>query len=104
MKLLPEIAAEAKARLDKNRARLKKFLESRYDLVAVPPESGTIVFPQVVHGRADVFCQILRDKYETSVVPGRFFEQPDHFRMGYGMDEAMLEEGLKRIAATLDEF
>jgi hypothetical protein len=24
--------------------------------------------------------------------------------MGYGMDEATLEEGLKRISATLDEF
>jgi aspartate/methionine/tyrosine aminotransferase len=101
---LPEIAAEAKARLEQNRARLKSFLESRHDLVAVPPESGTIIFPQLISGRADVFCQILRDKYETSVVPGRFFEQPDHFRMGYGMDEATLEEGLKRIAATLDEF
>jgi DNA-binding transcriptional MocR family regulator len=38
------------------------------------------------------------------VVPGRFFEQPDHFRMGYSMDEATLEEGLNRIAATLNEF
>jgi aspartate/methionine/tyrosine aminotransferase len=101
---LPEIAAEAKARLEKNRARVKQFLESRQDLVAVPPEEGTIIFPQLTSGRADVFCQILRDKYETSVVPGRFFEQPDHFRMGYSMDEATLEEGLKRITATLNEF
>lgn len=101
---LPEIAAEAKARLESNRARLRKFFESRIDITAARPEVGTIAFPQLTHGRSDAFCQLLRDKYETSVVPGRFFESPDHFRMGYGMDPATLEEGLQRIGAALDEF
>lgn len=101
---LPEIAAEAKARIESNRARLREFLASRQDLIAARPDVGTIVFPQLVRGRSDLFCQVLRDKYETSVVPGRFFEMPDHFRMGYAMDPATLEEGLKRVAAALDEF
>jgi aspartate/methionine/tyrosine aminotransferase len=83
---------------------VRKFFESRIDLIAARPEAGTIVFPQLVHGRSDAFCQLLRDKYETSVVPGRFFESPDHFRMGYGMDPAILEEGLQRLSAALDEF
>lgn len=101
---LPEIAAEAKARLELNRATLRRFLESRIDLVAARPEAGTVVFPQIMQGHADAFCQLLRDKYETSVVPGRFFEMPDHFRIGYGVDPATLEEGLQRIGAALDEF
>ncbi len=101
---LPEIAAEAKARLQTNRAVLRKFLESRIDLVAVRPEAGTIAFPELVGGRADAFCQLLRDKYETSVVPGRFFEMPNHFRIGYSMETEVFEEGLRRIGAALDEF
>jgi aspartate/methionine/tyrosine aminotransferase len=101
---LPEMAAEAKARLAENRARVRKFLESRLDLVAARPEAGTIVFPQLTQGRADAFCQLLRDKYETSVVPGRFFEMPEHFRIGYGMDSATLDEGLQRVSAALHEF
>lgn len=101
---LPEIAAETKARLEANRARVREFLGTRQDLIVARPDAGTIIFPQLVRGRSDVFCQVLRDKYETAVVPGRFFEMPDHFRMGYAVDPATLEEGLQRIAAALDEF
>ena len=65
---------------------------------------GTIAFPQLTSGHADAFCQLLRDKYETSVVPGRFFEAPEHFRLGVGGDTAILREGLSRIGAALDEL
>lgn len=101
---LEEIAAEAKAQLETNRGLLRKFFESRIDLIVARPEFGTIAFPQIVQGHADAFCQLLRDKYETSVVPGRFFEMADHIRIGYGMDTGTLEEGLGRIGAALDEF
>jgi len=46
----------------------------------------------------------LREKFETSVVPGRFFEAPEHFRLGVGGDTAILREGLSRIGAALDEL
>ena len=70
---LPEIAARAKQLLDTNRALLKEFFNSRKDLLAIWPEAGTIAFPQLISGHADAFCQLLRDKYDTSVVPGRFW-------------------------------
>jgi len=101
---LAEIAADAKLFLDARRARVKKFLDSRSDLFSILPEAGTIVFPQLARGHGDAFCQLLREKYETSVVPGRFFEMPDHFRMGYCVDAATLDEGLDRIALALDDF
>ncbi len=101
---LPEIAAEAKVLLDANRARVNQFLDSRKDLLAVRTEAGTTVFPQLAGGRVDAFCQLLRQNYETSVVPGRFFEMPDFFRLGYSVDPETLENGLQRIASALDEF
>src|SRR5215469_841946 len=101
---LPQIAARAKKLLDTNRALLKAFLDSRKDLVAIWPEAGTIVFPQLTTGHADAFCQLLLQKYETSVVPGRFFEAPEHFRIGVGGETEKVRDGLSRVGAALDEF
>jgi aspartate/methionine/tyrosine aminotransferase len=38
---------------------------------------------------------------ESLVVPGRFFGVADHFRMGFGMDESQLVEGLRRLRMAL---
>jgi aspartate/methionine/tyrosine aminotransferase len=101
---LPEITARSKQLLATNRALLKEFFKSRRDLLAIWPEAGTIAFPQLSSGHGDAFCQLLREKYETSVVPGRFFEEPEHFRIGVGGNTDDLREGLTRIGAALDEL
>jgi aspartate/methionine/tyrosine aminotransferase len=101
---LPKIAARAKKLLETNRALLKDFLGSRKDLLTIRPEAGSIVFPQLASGHADAFCQLLLEKYETSVVPGRFFDSPEHFRMGVGGETENVREGLSRVAAALDEL
>ena len=101
---LSEITAYARSRLEANRPVLKRFLNARKDLIAIRPEAGTVAFPQFAGGRVDALCQLLRDKYETSVVPGRFFEMPDHFRIGIGGTTELLEEGLKRLGLALDEM
>jgi hypothetical protein len=101
---LTEIADYARQRLEANRPVLQRFLESRRDLLAIRADAGTISFPNVVAGGVDAFCQLLRDKYDTSVVPGRFFEMPEHFRIGIGGKTGMLVEGLKRVGQALDEM
>jgi aspartate/methionine/tyrosine aminotransferase len=101
---LPEITARAKQVLATNRALLKEFFKSRRDLLAIWPEAGTVAFPQLASGHADAFCQLLREKYETSVVPGRFFEMPEHFRIGVGGKTEDVREGLARIGTALDEL
>jgi aspartate/methionine/tyrosine aminotransferase len=100
---LPQIAARAKNLLDTNRVLLKSFLDSRKDLLAIWPEAGAIVFPLLTSGHTDAFIQLLREKYETGVVPGRFFELPDHFRMGVGGATQAVRDALARLAAALDE-
>jgi aspartate/methionine/tyrosine aminotransferase len=101
---LDEISRDARALLATNRALINQFLDSRPDLQAVRPVAGTTVFPRLLHGNVDRLCALLREKYETTVVPGSFFEMPDHFRLGLGGDTATLTEGLRRLAAALDEF
>jgi aspartate/methionine/tyrosine aminotransferase len=101
---LPEIAARAKQLLGTNRALLRDFFKSRRDLLAIWPEAGAIAFPLLTSGHADAFCQLLRDKYETSVVPGRFFEMPEHFRIGVGGKTEDVRQGLAHIGAALDEL
>jgi aspartate/methionine/tyrosine aminotransferase len=90
--------------LDANRALLDSFLDSREDLECFRPPGGTVVFPRLRSGDPERFFKLLREKYETSVVPGSFFEMPQHFRIGIGGDTAGLRAGLERLAAALDEF
>lgn len=101
---LSAIAARAKSLLDRNRDLLNAFLDKRDDLETFRPEFGTVMFPRVRSGNADQFCRLLREKYETSVVPGTFFELPAHFRIGIALDTDVLQAGLERIGAALDEI
>jgi aspartate/methionine/tyrosine aminotransferase len=101
---LDELAARAKTLLDRNRALLNDFLDTREELEAVRPEFGTVIFPRVRSGDADQLCRLLREKYETSVVPGVFFELPAHFRVGIAVETQVLEEGLERLGEALNEI
>ncbi|HEV2801617.1 MAG TPA: pyridoxal phosphate-dependent aminotransferase [Pyrinomonadaceae bacterium] len=101
---LPEIAAHTRALLERNRALANNFLATRGDLAAFPFTDGMITFPRLLTGDVDAFCALLREKYETSVVPGRFFEMPEHFRLSISGDTEMLKGGLERLGAALDEF
>lgn len=100
---LSELAERAKTLLDHNRRLLNEFLDTREDLETIRPEFGTVMFPRIRNGNADELCRLLREKYETSVVPGSFFELPAHFRMGIAVSSDVLEEGLDRLATALDE-
>ena len=57
----------------------------------------------LAHGSADGFCRVLREKYETSVVPGSFFGMEQHFRLGICCPTATLITGLERLADALSK-
>jgi aspartate/methionine/tyrosine aminotransferase len=101
---LDRIAARARALLDRNRPLLDEFLDSRDDLETIRPGCGTVVAPKLRSGKVDELCTLLREKYETSVVPGVFFEMPDHIRVGISCDTEMLAGGLQRLGDALDEL
>jgi aspartate/methionine/tyrosine aminotransferase len=101
---LPRIAENVRARLDRNRALLHRFFDSRAELDVVREPYGTVAFPKLTRGTVTQMCAIAREKYETTVVPGEHFEMPDHFRIGIGGETEMLEEGLRRLGLALDDM
>lgn len=101
---LDEIAAGTAERLERNRALFNKFVASRDDLICMPAEHGITAFPKWAGGDTERLATLLRSKYDTSIVPGCWFDMQDHFRVGLGGDTEMLEEGLARIGSALDEL
>ncbi len=101
---LPKISARAKLILDTNRRRLADFLRTRTDVEAVPNNIGTTFFPRLPNIDVDKFCEFLIAKYETSVVPGRFFESPQHVRIGLCCEPDKFAEGISRLSSALDEL
>ena len=93
-----------KAMLDANRRLLRDFLLRRDDLDYFWPEYGTIVFPRLKDGNVASLCDILRGDFETSVVPGSFFESPDRFRMGVGTPTESVREALQQLELGLDHY
>ena len=55
-------------------------------------------------GSVEKLFTVLRDKYEATVVPGKFFGAPQHFRIGVGSDTEMTREALERLASALREL
>ena len=51
--------------------------------IASPADSAQPCFRGSRRGVAAEFVALLREQFETSVVPGEFFEQPQHFRIGF---------------------
>ena len=101
---LPQFRARAAALMAANRPLLDAFLNARDDLECFRPPFGGIVFPRLRKGDVGALLKLLRDKYETSVVPGHFFEMPQHFRIGVCGETANVGAGLERLGEALDEF
>jgi aspartate/methionine/tyrosine aminotransferase len=101
---LPQISLRMKTMLVENRRLLRGFLEQRGDLDYFWPEFGTVVFPRLKTGSADTLCDLLRTEFETSVVPGRFFECPDRFRIGVGTATDSLIAALGQFGRGLDQY
>jgi aspartate/methionine/tyrosine aminotransferase len=101
---LEKIDARARGILVANRRALDGFFEGRDDLDGFRSPWGTVAFPRLKYGSVKDLIHLLRTRYETNVVPGEFFEMPDHFRIGIGGDPAMTAAGLDRLRKALDEY
>ena len=104
---LPQIAAESRALLDNNLPHFNRFLASRGELEAPPLTHGTVSFPRLRgadEATVERLFDLLLERYETSIVPGRFFECPAHFRVGVALDTDIFVDGLARLGAAVDEL
>jgi aspartate/methionine/tyrosine aminotransferase len=90
--------------VEADRNLLRDFLAQQSTISAVWTDWGTTSFLRLSRDRgsnADVFLERLQSKFDTSAVPGRFFEMPDHFRIGMGVNTEMFGEGMNRISRAL---
>jgi aspartate/methionine/tyrosine aminotransferase len=101
-KRLAEITAKQRALLDENRKVLREFLRSQSKFDYVWPEHGTVVALRLKDGDTDKFCEHLRDKFELGVVPGGFFEMPQHVRVGVGIPTEQLRHCLAQFQKALN--
>ncbi|MFI5182007.1 MAG: pyridoxal phosphate-dependent aminotransferase [Thermoanaerobaculia bacterium] len=101
---LPDLAPGFRALLEMNRTLFAGFLAGRGDISCTVPPHGTVVFPKLLRTNADVLCRLLREKYETSVVPGEFFGSPNHVRVGLSVETETFREGIARFGQALEEL
>src|SRR6266496_2615271 len=87
--------------VEADRKVLRDFLKQQPAISAVETNWGTTSFVRFLNGDADAFLERLGSEFDTSAVPGRLFEMPDHFRIGMGVNTEMFAEGLNRISRAL---
>lgn len=90
--------------LEHNRDSWNAFVRSRDDLDCMEARHGITAFPRWNGGDTERLDERLRERYETAVVPGRWFEMKEHFRIGFGLAAGEFEEALSRLGSALDDL
>jgi len=90
--------------LSKNQITLKELFLTRKDIQCFSPGFGTVVFPRLLKGKVDRLASILTQRYETAIAPGRYFEMPRYFRVGFGSKPELFRTGLQNLCRALDEL
>ncbi len=99
---LPRLAERSQSILDPNVRQVHAFLAEHSDwLECVVPARSMTVFPRLRKEEdSDALHDWLRG-WETSIVPGRFFEAPRHFRLGFAVHPEDVAQGLRHLSEGL---
>jgi aspartate/methionine/tyrosine aminotransferase len=99
---LDSIRARNAPMIKRNLAVVRDFIRGEKGLHWVEPAHGIICFPRIEASLdGDELLRLLLERYETSVVPGHFFEARKHFRLGFGVPTPVLKRGLRNIRKVL---
>jgi len=90
--------------LARNRERWNAFAGSRDDLKTMPARQGITAFPRWHGGDTERLDALLRERYDAAIVPGRWFEMPERFRVGFALPTPDFEEALNRLGSALDDL
>jgi aspartate/methionine/tyrosine aminotransferase len=93
--------ARAAALIEANRNAYAEILGTHPTLEQSACPQGTTMFPRLTVGDGDALYDLLLRRFDTSLVPGRFFGSPDHVRIGLAGDPKQTREGLHRVAEAL---
>jgi aspartate/methionine/tyrosine aminotransferase len=83
----------------------ERWLRETEGVKAHVPGRGIIAFPRI-EGVKDTraLCEFLVREHQVDVVPGEFFGEPGHIRVGCSLPPPLLEAGLKRLADGIRAF
>ena len=99
---IERLEARSRAILEPNLRQVHAFLADHAEwLDCVMPPRSVKVFPRL---RQEVDSQALHDWLrgrETSIVPGRFFDEPRCFRLGFAIRPEDVAAGLRHLSAGL---
>ncbi|MES1241092.1 MAG: aminotransferase class I/II-fold pyridoxal phosphate-dependent enzyme [Acidobacteriota bacterium] len=102
LRQLPRLAERTRSILEPNQGLIRDFLaDHAAELDCVLPPRTMMVFPRL---RKEMDSQPLHDRLrrlETSIVPGRFFESPRHFRLGFAVRPEDVATGLRHLSTAL---
>lgn len=103
---LDEIKRKNREWIRHNRALVRDFISQEDSLSWVEPAEGVVCFPKIENPlvNGDRLADLLRSKHDTAIVPGSFFEQSQHFRLGFGVNTDSVAAGLDNIRKVLKEF
>ncbi len=93
--------ARADALLRANRAAYAEILGHHPALTQFACAQGTTMFPRLNGSDGDTLYALLMSRFDTSLVPGRYFGCPNHVRIGLAGDPVRSREGLQRVAEAL---
>jgi aspartate/methionine/tyrosine aminotransferase len=101
---LDRLVERAQQLLTVNGKLVRNMLSGQQGLEWVDPAAGTVVFPRIA-GLTDTtrFAERLLSERQTAIVPGRLFEAPSHFRLGFGGTTESVTNGLAALAAALND-
>jgi aspartate/methionine/tyrosine aminotransferase len=100
---IDRLIERSRALIHENGAIVREFLHARPELEWIEPGGGTVVFPRIDRVTdSSHFAERLLTLRDTAIVPGRFFEAPAHFRLGFGGSPTALRSGLEALGAALD--
>lgn len=87
------------------RPHLVRWLAEEERVRAPAPHLGLTAFPRLA-GIDDThdFARYLARELQVDAVPGEFFGCPGHLRVGFGVPEETLVEGLRRLSQALASY
>lgn len=101
---LDKIKKNNRELVNRNKALIGDLISQEPCLNWVEPTDGVVCFPRIESGlTGNELAMRLRANHDTAIVPGSFFEQPQHFRIGFGGDSNVLAKGLANIRKVLNE-
>lgn len=99
------LQARATAVATEGRAAVEAWIAQERRVRWVPPHAGLSCCLRLPEFMNDVqLAEHLRERYDTQVVPGAFFEAPGYVRVSFGLPPDELTEALGHLSAAIDDL